>query len=175
MIARARSHWRAAAYAGLAMILLVIANCNGGGGGGGSTGATGLEGTYRGMGNVTVSGPGISIPVSGTVEFVVSDSTVTWTDGGTIASGTLDGNTFSISVPGSEFNSAGVSCTGSVIVNGTIDGPTMSGNFTNGGLRCNNVPVSVTGTFTATIQTQVLRGRPGGGMLEALRNALRSR
>jgi hypothetical protein len=51
----------------------------------------------------------------------------------------------------------------------------MSGTISSSGLRCNNVAVSVTGTFTATIRTEVLRGRTGGGAIEALRNALRSR
>lgn len=60
-----------------------------------------------------------------------------------------------------------------MIFNGTITGTTMSGTISGSGLRCNGVPVSLTGTFTATLQAEMPTQRAGHGVTQALRDAIR--
>src|SRR5436190_18091479 len=96
--------------------LLLIAAC-GHGGGGGSTHPS-LVGTYLGTENTSVSSPGGSAPINGSIQFVVAaDNTVSVGDPGQppFGQGTLNGNTFSAVAPGSVANSPGISCGGSIV------------------------------------------------------------
>lgn len=162
-------------YLGMGVTLLIIASC-GKGGGGGSTGPS-FVGTYLGTASTTLTAPGQSIPVRGSIQFVVSpDNTVSVSDPGQPphGSGTLHGNTFVATSPGSSLNSQGVSCSGSIDYNGTISGTTMNGTISSRGLTCNGVPFDVSGTFTATLRAEVPAHSTGGGVIQTLRDAVRS-
>jgi hypothetical protein len=160
---------------GLVVALLVLASC---GGGGGSTGPSNFAGTYVGTANITLTSPGGSQQVTGSIQFdIAPDGTVTVSDPGQppYGTGALSGNTFVVTAPGSSLNSPGVSCTGTITFEGTVGGAMMNGTISSSGLRCNNVPFTLTGTFTATLQTQVPTRPTGGGVIQWLKDAVGSR
>jgi hypothetical protein len=170
LVNTSRPIWRA----GLSALTIVLVGCSGGGGHGGTSPSH--VGTYLGTANTTLTGPTGTVPVNGSIQFVVApDNTVSVSDPGRppFGSGTLSGDTFVTSAPGSTLNSPGVSCTGSVAFDGTIAGVTMSGTVSSGGLKCNGVPFTVAGTFTATLQAEVPRRPAVGGVMEMMRNAIR--
>ena len=61
--------------------------------------------------------------------------------------GLLTGNSFSIINRGSAINSPGVSCSGSINQNGTVQGTQITGSLSSTNLRCNGIPLSITGSF----------------------------
>jgi hypothetical protein len=162
-------------HLGLLVTLFSIASC-GGGGGGGSTTNPSFVGTYLGTAETTVTGPQVSLPARGSIQIVVSsDNTVSVSDPGQppYATGTLSGNTFVATAPGSTFNSQGVSCSGSLDFNGTISATSINGTISSRGLTCNGVGVNISGTFTATLRAQALAHGTGGGFAQSLRDAIR--
>lgn len=159
----------------LLVALLMIAGCGGDGGGGKSTGPSHV-GTYVGTAETTLTHPQGTIPTKGGIQFVVAaDNTVSVSDPGQppFGTGTLSGDTFVVTAPGSTLNSSGVSCSGSIVFDGTISGAKMNGSISSNGLRCNNVPFSLSGTFTATLQAEMPAHLTG--VVQALRDAVRSR
>jgi hypothetical protein len=162
--------------------LLAFVGCGGGGAGSSVSSSAGPSsvsvGTYVGAANATLSLPQGSRPVFGSIRFVVSpDQTVSGGDAGQPHGGvgTLDGNVFVIIEPGSIVNRPGLSCAGSITFAGTIAGASISGTVSSSGLTCNGVSISVDGTFTATLQAQVMQGRVAGdGLIQELRDTLGS-
>lgn len=158
-------------------VLLVLAMMVIGCGGGGGSSSTGSEqvaaGTYRGTVNLTVSGGGASASRSGPVVIVVSpDHNVTI--GSFPQSAPLNGNTFSLTSPASTLNGPGLNCPqGTVTNDGTISGPTINGTVSSNGVVCNGLPISITGTFTATLQTQVPVGGSTVDVTDTMRSAVR--
>src|SRR5262245_5235211 len=161
---------------GLAVALWAASGCSGSHGGSSSTGPS-AAGRYVGTAKTVLKGPGVSMPVNGGVQFdVAADNKVTVSDPGQApyGSGTLNGNPFTVVAPGSSLNSPGVSCGGSVTFSGTISGPNMSGDISSSGLVCNSAPISLTGTFTATLQAELPTSSTGGGFGQRLHDVLRT-
>src|SRR5262249_35022037 len=161
---------------GLAVALWAASGCSGSHGGSSSTGPS-LAGRYVGTAKTVLKGPGASSPPNGGVEFdAAAGHKVPGRHPGQApyGSGTLNGNSFTVVAPGSSLNGSGVTCGGSVTFSGTISGPNMSGDISSSGLVCNGVPLSVTGTFTATLQAELPKGSTGGGFGQRLRDALRT-
>ena len=161
----------------LAILIPLLAFVGCGGGGGSSSSGPSSVGRYVGTADSALTFPQGPVRVRGSIQFVVSvDNTVSVGDPGQppVGTGTLSGNTFTIVASGSFLNSPGVTCVGSVVFNGAISGATMSGTISSDALTCNGVRLSVTGTFTATLQAEVRVGITGGGVIETLRNAVRS-
>ncbi len=150
----------------LLSILLSLGACGGGSssGGGDSGGSSGsasedsagelssIAGTYRGTGTATVSGGGFSETVTDEIQIKISeDDTISFGEPGEPPVGTAsvnrNGDTFSISIPGSYFNEPGIDCTGNVIVTGTVSGDTITGDINSSDASCNSVPITITGSF----------------------------
>ena len=160
---------------GLGLALLTLASCGGGGGSGGSGPSS--TGRYVGTANTTLGGPVGSTPVVGGIQFVVgADGTVTVSDPGQgqppFGTGTLSGNAFTVTAPGSFANGPGINCVGTVTFNGTISGTTMSGDVSSSGFRCNGVPFTLTGSFTATLLAQLPTRPTGDGFGDTLKRAV---
>jgi len=137
--------------AGIALAVMLAA-CGGGsssGGGGGNP----FAGTYNGVATGTISAPGLSPQTStGSIQFVIDARGNVTSDPGIKESGTgkLNGNKFTVTVPGSRFNQPGTTCSGAMLIHGTISGTTITGSLSSSGLTCNGAPVQVSGTFSAT-------------------------
>lgn len=153
----------------LLSILLALGACGGGSSSGGgdsgesvdsasngtddSAGApSSIAGTYRGTGTATVSGGGFSETVTDAIQITISeDDTISFGEPGEPPVGTAsvnrNGDSFSISVPGSYFNEPGLDCSGSVIVTGTVSGDTITGDINSSDASCNSVPITITGSF----------------------------
>jgi hypothetical protein len=135
------------------------------GGGGSRSSGPSLVGTYLGVADTTLTSPRGSVPVRGSIQLVVAaDNTVALGDPGEppAGHGTLNGNEFTVALPGSFANSPGISCSGTVIFQGTISGVTANGTVSSTAFRCNGVPFELSGTFTATRQALAPRGGAGG-------------
>jgi len=160
----------------LAVVALTVSlvACGGGSssGGGGAT----LAGTYNGMATVTLSSPGLPTQtVSGTIQFVVDAQGKVTSDPGTSApgTGTLNGNSFTVTVPAAAFNQPGMTCAGSLRLSGTIANNTMTGTFAQNGFSCNGVAINVTGSFTATRLVAASVVLPvGTNLMDSLRDAV---
>jgi len=136
-----------------------------------------LTGRYVGTAKTVLTGRGSSTPVNGGIQFdVAADKKVTVSDPGQppYGSGTLNGNSFAVAAPGSSLNGQGVSCGGAVNFTGTISGTSMSGDIASSGLVCNGVPLSLTGTFTATLQAELPSGSTGSGFGHRLGETIRT-
>ena len=93
---------------GFVVTLLAVGGCGGGGGGSHSTSES-LVGRYLGTANSVLTGPRSSTPVNGAIQFdVAADNTVTVSDPGQAphGRGTLSGNSFTASTPGSTLSTA---------------------------------------------------------------------
>lgn len=189
-------HGTFATFATLAVLLL--AACGGGsssGGGGGASvadtgGATGSNpgntssggtpsyaGSYGGFATSTMSAPGMSPQtVTGTILFVIDAQGNVTSDPGTDFSGTgtLNGNSFTVSIPASFANQPGVNCTGSVVLQGTISGNKINGTVSQSGFTCNGVPFELTGTFSVMRTAGAAVMPSGGSVMDSLRDAVRA-
>jgi len=134
------------------VVLVVAISACGGDGGTSSGGGTSFVGTYTGPGTVIATAPGVApISDSETITVVVNaDNTVIISASTDQFLGTISGNTFTVSIPASDLNKPGLVCTGVFSAVGTGSGITFTGTFS-GSVVCNGVPVSVSGTFTATL------------------------
>lgn len=147
--------------------------CGGGSSGGGGNNI--IPGTYQGTGDITISGNGQSITFSGSLEFTITeDNRITFGDPGqpAIGTGSIDGNQFTVNVPASFANEPGLTCVGTLVVTGTIDGATITGSITSSGVNCNGVPITMTGTFSATLVARASATIDGTGIAGSLRSAL---
>jgi hypothetical protein len=159
----------------LGLATLALTSC-GGGGGSSSSGPT-STGRYVGTANTTLAGPTGSTPVVGGIQFVVgADGTVTVSNPGQgqppFGTGTLSGSAFTVTAPGSIANSPGINCVGTITFNGTISGTTMSGDVSSSNFRCNGVPFTLTGSFSATLLAQLPTRPAGGGFGDTLKRAV---
>ena len=79
----------------------------------------------------------------------VSGTTVTINDDDFTASGTLNGNNFTVTVPNFTATVDGITCTfTNLTYTGSISGTTASGNLS-GSAVCSGITLSITGTFSA--------------------------
>jgi hypothetical protein len=141
-------------------------------GGGSSGGAGSFAGTYSGTFMLTISGGGTTSGRSGSTVVVINHDGTVVVDPGTQgeARGTISGNTFTVTAPGSDLNESGVTCTGGLTMTGNGLGDTFTGNFS-GTITCNGVPVTFSGTFTVTRVQSV--SRPATGVVKQLRRIVR--
>lgn len=153
----------------LGLILLLTA-CGGDNGGSGPSTVT--PGTYRGPVTLTASTGPAAASQSGTIVIVVDpNQTVTV---GSFPTVPLSGNTFTASAPASVLNGPGLTCPqGTFSVDGTFAGTTVSGTAFSNGIVCNGVALTLTGSYTATLQTQVPRGQGDADVLDDVRRAIR--
>ena len=125
---------------------------------GGSTPAESVSefaGTYRGTATATATALVLTETESAPVTIIIDNNgTVTIQRGSDIFQNVtvLNSNTFSYtqSLNGQDLGSA--SCTGSLTINGTISGGVINGKLSSSNVVCNGIPVTVTGTLTATRQ-----------------------
>lgn len=120
--------------------------------GGGNPGNR-FAGRYAGIGTITLNAPGLPPEsVTGSITFVIDSRGNVTSDPGIPQSGTgrLNGNSFTVTVPGSRFNEPGLNCSGSLLIRGTVSGQTINGTFSGSGFTCNGVPVQLSGTYSAT-------------------------
>lgn len=118
----------------------------------GGTAGNRFAGTYNGFATVTLSAPGVPAEtITGTIQIVVDAQGNVVSDPGSGASGTgrLNGNSFTVTVPGARFNQAGVACGGSMLVRGTISGDTIDGTIAGDKLVCNGIPIQMNGNYSA--------------------------
>lgn len=170
----------AAVVAGIALAL-TLGGCGGGSsssGGGGGGGGGSFAGTYNGIATATLSAPGLPPDTfSGSIQVVIDDQGNVTSDPDTFAPGTgkLNGNTFTVTVPGSSFNQDGVSCSGAILVDGTISGDTINGTLKGSGLTCNGVSFSLNGTYSAARAAPGAQQRASSGLsvMESLRKTVR--
>ena len=142
-------------FAGFAVTLSA---CGGGGPSSGGGGAVSFAGTYTGSFEITLTSneSGVAVSVPGTTTIVINPDGTAVIDPGTPGefSGTLSGNTLTANLPASELNEPGLSCTGTITQTGTGSGNTFTGTI-NGSITCNDVPFTVTGTFTVSKTAKV--------------------
>lgn len=152
---------------------LVLNACGGGSSDGGAGGS--FAGTYNGVTTLTVSGAGVSETTSGTIQIVIDGQgnvTVVDPETDTSVTGTLDGNQFTVAIPGPFLNEPGFTCSGTINVSGTVSGDTITGMISSSGLTCNGVPIQATGPFEAA-RAPARAARPVGvTMMKSLQNAL---
>ena len=80
---------------------------------------------------------------------VQADGVVVRDPGADGSSGTLSGNSFSISNSASQFlNDASLSCIGTITQTGTVEPGRVTGTFNSSGLSCNGIAFTLQGTFT---------------------------
>ena len=114
-----------------------------------------FAGTYKGSGTATATALGLTETESAPVTIIIDNSgTVTIQSGSDIFQNVtvLNNNTFSYtqSLNGQDLGSA--TCTGSLTINGTISSGVINGTLSSSNVVCNSIPVTVTGTLTATRQ-----------------------
>lgn len=166
-----------ALVAGIAFALTLGA-CGGGSSSGGAGGSESFAGTYNGIATATLSAPGLPPDTfSGSIQVVIDAQGNVTSDPDTFAPGTgkLDGNMFTVTVPGSSFNRDGVSCTGAILIDGTISGDTINGTLKGSGFACNGIPISMTGTYSAARAAPGVQERTSSGpsVMGLLRKAVR--
>ena len=168
----------------LAGIGLALTGCGGGSsssGGGGATPAQ-LAGTYTATGTITVTTPdgaSTTVPFSTSIIVIGADGRVTIDpDTPFEVTGTLNGNSFAISTPAASLNDAELTCTGIITFSGTVSGTVINGSISGNDLICNNISVTITGTYTANkaaAATSSLQSRAQGSPIAAgLRQAIKS-
>lgn len=163
--------------AGTALVASLAACGGGSDSGGGGGGSNPFAGTYNGIGTLTLSAPGVAPQTAtGTIQFVIDPQGNVTSDPGTDFSGTgkLNGNTFVIVLGPEQLQPDGMSCAGTVSLTGTVDGNTITGQFSSTGFTCNGVPITWTGTFSATRAAGAAVMLPGDPVMEAARGAIRS-
>ena len=162
----------------VSIFTLALTACGGGGSNSGGGGApASFAGTYNGFATVTLSAPGISPETStGTIQIVIDAQGNVTSDPATEFSGTgtLSGNTFTVTVPAAGFNQPGVTCTGMVMITGTVSGEAITGTLSANGFTCNGVPFQVNGTYEAArVPAAVKAAQPTGvSVMESLRRAI---
>jgi len=135
---------------GIAAAAVALSDSGGGGGGGGSgTSSNDVEGVYVGVVTICFTPQGEATTCSQNDTTVAIDEAggVNSGDlaGGTPASGTMNGNQFSIRVPASQIDPA---LLGSVLFNAVVRDGVISGNIT-GSTESEAQPGNYSGTFTA--------------------------
>lgn len=109
--------------------------------------------TYTGSANVVLTADGFP-PISGSsaLKVVIDDSKVTLTVDGRRVTTTLNGDSFSASVPITE-SDGGITCDGTARIDGKVSGDTVSGDIGGSGNCSGNgvdTPVKLSGSFKAT-------------------------
>ncbi|MFC1665108.1 hypothetical protein ACFL17_05700 [Pseudomonadota bacterium] len=121
---------------------------------GGSTQTTPINqfsGVYKGTvtATVTVAAPPFSATQSESVTITIkNDGTVSVVSGSFKWNGKLNGNSFSVSVPGT-ITQSGITCKGIISVNASISGSTISGPVKTSNLNCGALSVKITGNLAA--------------------------
>jgi hypothetical protein len=162
----------------LPLAAALLAGCSGGGGGtssGGGGDAT--TGTFTGTFAVTLTTATNTVTDGGPITMVVTaDGTVIRdpaTDG---SSGTLNGDTFTITDDAASFvNDPSLNCTGTIVQTGTVAPGTVSGTFSATGLVCNGVAFTLNGTFTTSFSSAATSGFAAaaqGGLRSSVSGAL---
>lgn len=152
---------------------LFLFACGGGSGGGGSL----TPGTYTVIGTLTLVSP--SPPGPRTEPFlavvVINPNGTVVIDPGTPeeASGTVNGNNFTVNVGGYILNEPGVKCTGTLQVTGSGGGANISGTFQSIALVCNGIAFVFTGKWTGSLNPA--RASSGGNSIsDSLKSVIRS-
>lgn len=143
----------------------------------GGTSGSALAGTYVGPATGTVSGGGLSETATDTVQITISeDNTIAFGEPGQPPIGTAvvnsDGESFTISVPGSYFNEPGFQCSGKLSVAGTVKGDTITGSISSSGVTCNGIPITITGNFNLEKVAAGSQSRASGGLMQSLRSTV---
>ena len=147
---------RQLAFTAVFMVIFAALSACGGGGsnsgsGGGSGGGESFAGKYTGTWNATLTGAGAL--GTGTIVIVINPDGSVELDPDTprfSGKGTISGNTITASYLASVANSPGITCTGAIAVKGTVVGRTITGTFGPSTFRCNGMPFTLKGTFTAS-------------------------
>ena len=157
--------------------VVAVTGCGGGGSSSGGGGGAQFAGTYQGTYQMTMTGGGRSTSGSGPIVIVIQpDNKVIRDPGSDNSLGILTGNSFSINNRGSSLNRPGVSCSGTFSLNGTVQGTQITGTLSSTNLRCNGMPLTITGSCNlqkvpTAARAALLDG--GGNFKEFLQNAVR--
>lgn len=136
----------------LVFLIITLSACGGGTTGGGGTQNSPHVGTYNGTVTLTATAPGVQpVSVSDAIAvFIRQDGTVLLGDSENIfATGTLDGNTFSVTAAASVV-SDDTSCSGNITITGTAANGTVTGTISSSGVTCRGIPINITGSYSAT-------------------------
>lgn len=164
-------------------LTLVVTACGGGSSSGGAGGGNNPSaGTYVGNITLTASAPGVSpqtmtLPI--TIEIDGGGGVRVIDEEGFFSSGSLSGNSFSITDPDLSFIEGDAVCTGTQTFTGTVGEGAVAGNYS-GNLSCSgsggSIPITFNGTFSAsparTAMSVAPRGQPHRGLLTAARRQI---
>ena len=130
-----------------------------GGGDTSSGGGASVTGTYSGPWNATLTGAGSMTNLGpGMIVVVINPNNTVVLDPNTPipGRGTLSGNTITANYNAAFANTSGLACTGMIAVAGTVSGNTVTGTIGPSTFRCNGVPFTVRGRYTATKTARAL-------------------
>ena len=159
----------------IVVLSFLLTACGGGSSGGGGGAPASFAGMYGGIATITLSAPGMAPEtIRGSIRFEIDGQGNITSDPGTDFSGTgtLNGNRFTVAVPGSSLNQPGLRCTGAFVFTGSISGNTIDGSISVSGFVCNGVPIQVSGTFQAARLPAQGRQPIGGSLMESVRGAI---
>ena len=124
-----------------------------GGGDTSSGGGASVTGTYSGPWNATLTGAGSMTALGpGVIVVVINPNNTVVLDPNTPfpGRGTLSGDKITANYNAAFANTSGFTCAGMIAVAGTVSGNTIKGTIGPSTFRCNGIPFTVRGTYTAT-------------------------
>jgi hypothetical protein len=151
-------------------LALLLAACSDDGDGSGPSTVT--PGLYQGTIQLTATADGSPASASGGISIeVTADRMVAVGDSPPVP--LSRDNTFATSLPSSTINGPILLCTaGTFDVTGTVGDLSISGAVAGTGVVCNDIPVEIAGTYTATFLGEFRRGAGGVDVVETLRTLI---